>query len=239
MCSLRQAVRRSVDTVNIAFGIVGVLSLIYAVWANRTAESAKRLSRRLNEEIKQLARFIYDVNQGTPTEGYARSIMQISDSILMGKTGRPEIGPLKMNYVAARMPPMQTAVGEVIDDPESRARVAVQGTYISPEKAALLYGPFDRLPLTGAYVVSYSLKAANLHEEVTGELVLMDVYDVGASRTLGSRTLSTSDLSETYQRFEVRFYCDDITRPVEYRVHLLKPGFTLTCDLISVIRKAD
>jgi hypothetical protein len=228
-----------VDLLNIAFGVVGVLSLIYAVWANRTAESAKRLSRRLNEEIKQLARFIYDTNQGTPTEGYARSIMQISDSILTGKTGRPEIGSLKMNYVAARMPPMLTAVGEVVNDPESRARVAVQGKYNSPQKAALLYGPFDRLPLTGAYVVSYSLKSNNLDEEVTGNLVLLDVYDVGADRTLGSRTLSKDDLSEAYQRFAVRFYCDDITRPLEYRVHLLKPGVTLTCDLISVVRKSD
>lgn len=223
---------------NIIFGIVGVASLLYAVWEHRRARSARELTERITGDIRQLATVVHGLNRGTPTEGYARSIMQVCNSLLADSTSQPQIGRVELEFPAWLMPPLQTNCGEIVDDEEAGYGRAVRGRRINDLRRALVYGPYQALPVTGEYRVRWVLKGVPDDPGADGgdECVSLNVYDHDAREYVAQRRLSARDLQAGYQKYELDFLYQDIRQSLEYRVQLLSPWWTVTCQRVYVRR---
>lgn len=229
------------EGLNVFFGVIGVLSLGYAIWENRRARTAKTLTRSLTGDVQQIARLIYGYNQGTPTEGYARSIIQICNTLLGGRAAGPDIGDVEVSYPAWQSPPMQTNSGEIVDDPRALYGRAVKGRHLSDFRNTLVYGPHARLPVSGRYRVDYYLRAEfdETDPEAGKPAVRLDVYDYGRRERLGEQILTAVDLADDYERSSLEFLYEDLTRTIEYRVKIVSPAVTVWCETIIVRRISD
>ncbi|CUU57609.1 hypothetical protein Ga0074812_113107 [Parafrankia irregularis] len=233
----------TVDALNFAFGVIGVLSFGYAIWVNRQAENSRRLTNRLTTSIRDLARSIYDSNRDTTTEGYARSIMQICDSLLPERSDTPPlVGRVVMRYFGSQMPPMETAVGQLVDLPDIGVGRVIRGGYISESRKALVYGPRETLPVRGSYRATFRL-AAELDPDVDlpadAPIARIEVYVHLRREKLATRDLRAGELTSTFAFFEIGFTCDSVDDQYEYRVMLPGPGATVSFERVTVYRISD
>ncbi|MCK9900183.1 hypothetical protein MXD63_08860 [Frankia sp. Cpl3] len=233
----------TVDALNFAFGVIGVLSFGYAVWVNRQAESTRRLTNRLTTSIRDLAKSIYDTNRDTTTEGYARSIMQICDSLLPDASDTPPlVGRVVVRYFGGQMPPLETAVGQIVDLADIGAGRVIRGRYISESRKALVYGPRETLPVRGSYRASFRLAAeAEPDVDLVAEepIARIEVYVYLRREKLAARDLRPGELTSAFDYHEVGFTCDSVDDLFEYRVMLLRPGATVSFERVTVYRISD
>lgn len=231
------------DALNFAFGVIGVLSFGYAIWANRQAENARRITNRLTTSIRDLAKSIYDTNRDTTTEGYARSIMQICDSLLPEPTDTPPlVGRVAIRYFGGQMPPMETAVGEVVTLPDIGLGRVIRGRYISESRTALVYGPRETLPVRGSYRASFRLAAEydpDLDLTADEPIARIEVYVYLRREKLAVRDLRPGELTSTFAYYDVGFSCDSVDDQFEYRVMLPRPGATVSFERVTVYRISD
>jgi hypothetical protein len=86
----------------------------------------------------------------------------------------------------------------------------------------LIFGPYERLPITGRYIAKFNLlfHVPDVYSE--HEVVRIDVY--GADRVLHERRFTGKEVAPTYQQYPIEFECPDIDEKIEYRVSILRSG---------------
>lgn len=230
------------DTIlNVAFGTIGVASFIYAVVANRKASSRRELVEGLTGDIRQLASVIVEQNRGTPTEGYARSIAQICNSLIRGKTATSRIGIVSLRYPSFLIP-MRTEVGETVRDDLANTRYATRGERISEGVRYLTVGPHEKLPAEGQYRAMFSIRAMAQGQPPAPHTPVLDlnVYNYGSRKFLSRREVVFKDLNaHDYVKYELDFEYDDLETQLEYRTSITQGGVIVWCEDIRVFRMSD
>jgi hypothetical protein len=224
----------------VIFGLIGVASLGYAVWQNRSAESAKQLTHRITSNVRALAQDIVRLNAGTPTEGYARSIVEVSTSLLGDSPPNvPIVGDFSVAYYA---PEAQTKIGAVVKETDTNYGYALKGVLKGaavpdgkvPLRAALVYGPYKTLPLGGSYRAEFRLRREGGPLPESGSLIRLDVFHLQTSTFLATRFLTPGEVPEAWDWISLEFDYADVRWPLEYRVIVLQPGPTVFFEVVKV-----
>lgn len=235
------------DVLNIAFGMIGVGSFIYAIWQNRTAENAKKLTRRVTQNIRELANEITRMSRGTTIEGYARSIVQISSSLLPDtqsprdeSLASPKPGQVQIDYVAPQLSSNMSALKVRKDAPFgcfysaelSEENPLKQGEV--PRLAVLAYGPYKTLPSAGRYRADFKIRRGRVQETPNSSLVRIDVYCHRDREFYGVRYLSVEQILESWQIFSVDFDYPNSEVPLEYRTIVVAPHVEIVFSHVTI-----
>ena len=226
------------DALNILFGLITIASLIYAVWQNKRTTSLKNLTLEITKNIRAISQTIYEMNRNTPTEGYAKSIAYMCDSLILATAEPLKIGSVEVQYYAVNMPPLKSHCGELVDDTETLYRKAIKGRILeSGHEKGLVYGPYEKLPVTGTYSVTFRLKGV-VDESIEDEsqVVRLDVYNDQECGVIEEIFLLANQISRTYVDYELQFRYTNLSLPLEYRVAILLPSAEIWFEKVRVKR---
>jgi hypothetical protein len=132
---------------------------------------------------------------------------------------------------------MHSKLGKRKDDALARLEVALEGEFPpdrSVREEALVYGPYNTLPATGRYTVSFSLRLG-VETIVRPEVPILRV-DVYSTEIMSFRVVKGDELKrDGYTEIMLEFEYTDERLSLEYRVILLPPGGVhVWCDVITV-----
>ena len=227
------------DIINIIFGCVTVIAFIYAIITNRRADSIQQLTKRLTVDVRSIALTIYELNKNTPTEGYAKSIVHILESLIQPRKNTVQIGQVKVKYRAYELPPLHTHCGSIVDDTETFYGRAIKGRIEGEREKGLIYGPYEKLPVTGLYRSCFRIKGtidSGVYFDKTLPVARLDIYNYQGVGRLSERLILLQDLQATYTDYDFQFRYDDVMMTLEYRVAILQPHVELLCEEITIER---
>jgi hypothetical protein len=240
--------RIRMDALNIVFGIIGIVSFGYAIWQNRSAESARQITKRVTENIRELAREAARLSVGSPTEGYARSIVQIANSLIgeHNSNATREVGVVRIDYLAAQL---RSRIAEVTLSSDSIFGHVYRGKYVGsrwtedtippnlvgvvPQESVLVYGPYRNLPVRGAYKAEFRLRRDPMERISSEPFLRLDVYCFERNEMLAVRYLSNREVVPTWQVFPVYFFYPDPDIQLEYRVAIMVPGVDVAFEFVT------
>jgi hypothetical protein len=239
-----------VDALNLVFGIVGFISFGYAIWQNRSAQSARRLTVAVTRNVQQLAREMIAASIGTPNEGYARSIEQISSSLLSGEPERQNrsVGEFQTEFLPQQL---STRVGVEHRTSDSLYGTTIRGRMTGGEwsdadfspgrgheirrDSVLVYGPYRTLPVPGRYTAEFRIRRlGDAPLPQSKPLVYTDVYCLQRDEYLATQKWTIREVGTTWQAFNVTFDYVHISTRVEYRVAACVPDVDLEVDTVRV-----
>lgn len=227
------------DALNLIFGIVTILSFIYAFWVNRRLKRVQEIKETIITEIREIAYKIIFKSKGTNIEGYSDSIVSLCNSISPAKNNKINIGKISYYYYPFQLPTyMRTKCGVIQDDDEARVKKTLTAVGTATKKRAV-YGPYKPLPIAGKYTAKFHIRL-NSDQSLNNlksddELLIIDVFDYnGGQIFLNKKTIVLSDLRPYYRVFSLDFEYNDIKQMLEYRVEIIKPGISISIDYILV-----
>jgi len=236
---------------NISFGVVGVVSFFYAIWQNQALRRAEQLAARVTHNIQQLAREIIAESPGTPAMAYARSIVQVSGSLIDGRrtsTRSADVGVFEIEYIALQLRSRMARPEECTD---AKYLTAISGKFSGQpwtvddfdstaqcdriqRESALVYGPYKNLPIAGVYEVEFRLRRGEVNRMSSHGLVLLDVYQLSKKSQLARLQLSSRDVIHSWQSVKLTFDYVDPSALLEYRVLVMQANITIALDLVIV-----
>jgi hypothetical protein len=246
----RERTKVAIDSaLNIIFGLIGFVSLLYAVWQNRAAQSARALNVKVTRNIQTIAREIMKEAPGTQAMAYAKSIVEVAGS-LVPKAALDVIGngtDFELEFMPMQLRSRMAAASA---EPTAAYGYALRATYKGPAVApaslpadvegglpfdsVLAYGPYSRLPVAGRYEAEFRIcrdAAAPLDSE---PLLRLDVYEFDRDRYHATRLLTTRDVSAGWKQFGIDFDYTDTAAKLEFRAAVLRPDVRISLDTVVV-----
>ena len=199
--------------INITFGVVGVLSLIYAIWQNRSAKTARLLAPRVTKNNQQIARQITIESPDATAAAYAKSIVSIAGSLAEPYSTSLNVSQFGLTLLA---PQFKSEVGQLV-------LTGARASWRTQVRCRADVGPFLALPVVGRYVAEFRLKRG-LSSLTDHPLLYLDVFDFERRKYYCSKTILPSDLNTNWYRYPLEFDYNDLEAKLEYRVAVLTPG---------------
>ena len=213
---------------NIFFGVVGVVGFLFALWQWRQSEKVRDLFERTLEAIAQNAG---DYAQNTDTMSARLFASQVQKQCYALVGSKAKIGHYFVRFFPAEESSYWlTGVGKYVTESVDRRgmeqlRLKLEGEAPRDGTEKLVYGPYETLPLTGTYRVTFGLKVTPPKGADGATPVLrLDVNGSNPNQRPAERFYSADDLTKGQKSFELTFRYSDLREKLEYRVSLLKKG---------------
>lgn len=227
-------------TLNVVFGVIGLVAFVFTIWQWRQSETARGLLERSLQAIVLDAEDFRAMSKTQAATLFARQIQHRCNALLRlpSVPGRYFVRFYPSEESSAWLTHLGSSVPERVERDASRYRLVMKGRATRDGTDKLLYGPYEVLPLTGSYRVSFHL-AINPPEGLPHQTPVVRLDVLAQDKPLAVRHLRASDVERGFDWYWLSFEYRELGCKLEYRVALLKKDVEVTSYDVTVQRLAD